>query len=77
MNQYNYYGYLKGGTAYNGMWPTQEDAWSKDKAIWGQVNLGTMGTLENQSYQVIVPGETPGKYGGIVLLGTMGTILND
>ena len=36
---------------------------------------GTMGTLENQSYPVIVPGENPGKYGGIGLLGTMGTML--
>lgn len=37
--------------------------------------LGTMGTLEKQSYPVIVPGENLGKYGEIGLLGTMGTIL--
>ena len=36
---------------------------------------GTMGTLENQSYPVIVPGENLDKYGGVGLLGTMGTIL--
>jgi len=57
------------------MCSTQEDAWSKDKIIWEQVNLGTMGTLENQSYPVIVPGENLDKYRRIDLLGTMGTIL--
>jgi len=30
-----------------------------------------MGTLENQSYPVIVPGENLDKYGGVGLLGTM------
>ena len=34
-----------------------------------------MGTLENSSYPVIVPGENLDKYGGVDLLGTMGTIL--
>ena len=34
-----------------------------------------MGTLENPSYPVIVPGENLGKYGKIGLLGTMGTLL--
>ena len=34
-----------------------------------------MGTLENSSYPVIVPGENLDKYGGVGLLGTMGTIL--
>ena len=57
------------------MCSTQEDAWSKDKDIWEQVNLGTMGTLENSSYSIIVPKENLGKYAGIDLLGTMGTIL--
>ena len=57
------------------MCSTQEEAWSKDKIIWEQVNLGTMGTLENQSYPVIVPGENLDKYRRIDLLGTMATIL--
>ena len=59
-------------TAYRRKWNPDRN---QTETIWNPVIPGTLGTLENASYPVIVPGENPGKYGGIGLLGTLGTIL--